>query len=98
MHRLILAMIACLAIFATAAGQEPAQATELGPELANLQAFVGKWKLTVEGIDEKGFAEIKSMDRWPADSATGKGPRLCQKLVARGTLQQTAVSWAAIWW
>ena len=34
---------------------------DLGPELANLQAFVGTWDLTVEGVKEKGSAEIKSI-------------------------------------
>ena len=34
---------------------------ELGPEHANLKAFVGTWELTVEGVKEKGSAQIKSI-------------------------------------
>lgn len=64
MQQLILPMIVCfvvLVIIAKVDGQEPAKVTERGPEFANLQAFVGKWELSVEGVDEKGVAEIKSI-------------------------------------
>lgn len=36
-------------------------ANGLGQEHANLQAFVGTWELSVEGVKEKGSAEIKSI-------------------------------------
>lgn len=35
------------------------KANNLGPEYANLRAFVGTWELTVEGVKEKGSATIK---------------------------------------
>jgi len=57
MHRLLITLIACATIIASVDGQ----AGEPGPELANLKAFVGTWELTVEGVKEKGSAEIKSI-------------------------------------
>ena len=56
MQRLIFTVIACVTIVAGVDGQEPT-----GPEHANLKAFVGTWELTVEGVKEKGTAEIKSI-------------------------------------
>jgi hypothetical protein len=41
--------------------RDAAQAGEPGPEYANLKAFVGTWELTVEGVQGKGIAEIKSI-------------------------------------
>lgn len=41
--------------------KEPIPANDLGPEHANLHAFVGAWELTIEGVNEKGAAEIKSI-------------------------------------
>jgi hypothetical protein len=64
MQRLIFTAIACATIIATVDAQDPkdsAKAGELGPELVNLKAFVGTWELTVEGVKEKGSAEIKSI-------------------------------------
>ena len=64
MPRLLFTAIACVAILANVTAQEaadPVKATEPGPEHANLKAFVGTWELTVEGVKEKGSAEIKSI-------------------------------------
>lgn len=55
MHRLLFTAIAYATILASVHGQDP----KPGPEHANLQAFVGTWELTVEGVKEKGSAEIK---------------------------------------
>jgi hypothetical protein len=51
------------AIIACVHGQNPKDIAkaERGPEYANLKAFVGAWELTVEGVKEKGSAEIKSI-------------------------------------
>jgi hypothetical protein len=62
MQRLFLAVIAFATALACANGHEPAAAVRengLGSEYANLLAFVGTWELTVEGVQEKGSAEIK---------------------------------------
>ncbi len=64
MQRLLLTAIACATFIASVCGQdpkEPGKANEPGPELANLSAFVGTWELTVEGVKEKGSAEIKAI-------------------------------------
>jgi uncharacterized protein DUF1579 len=64
MQRLLFTAIACAAIIARADGQDPkdpVKAGDLGPEYANLKAFVGTWELTVEGVKEKGAAQIKSI-------------------------------------
>lgn len=64
MHRLLFTAIAWAAAIAGVYGQDPkdiAKGGEPGPEYANLQAFVGTWELTVEGVKEKGTAEIKSI-------------------------------------
>ena len=64
MHRLLFTAIAWATITASVDGQDPkdsVKAGDLGPELANLQAFVGTWELTVEGVKEKGSAQIKSI-------------------------------------
>ena len=64
MHRLLITAIACATTIASASGQdarEPAKAGQPGTEYANLKAFVGTWELTVEGVKEKGTAEIKSI-------------------------------------
>jgi hypothetical protein len=64
MHRLFFTAVAYAAIMASVDGRNPrdaAQAGEPGPEYANLKAFVGTWELTVEGVKEKGSAEIKSI-------------------------------------
>jgi hypothetical protein len=61
MLRLLFTVIACVTILASAGGQDPDKATEPRPELANLKAFVGTWELTVEGVEEKGSAEVKSI-------------------------------------
>jgi hypothetical protein len=64
MKRLLLRAIACVTIMAGVDGWNPRDAVkagEPGSELANLKAFVGTWELTVEGVKEKGAAEIKSI-------------------------------------
>lgn len=61
MQRLLFIAIACTTLIASAGGQESAKAPEPEPALANLAAFVGTWELTVEGTEEKGSAEIKSI-------------------------------------
>lgn len=64
MHRLLFTLIACVTFAAGAYAQEPIdphQANVPGPEHANLEAFVGTWELTVDGVQEKGSAEIKSI-------------------------------------
>src|SRR5262245_53982914 len=64
MQRLLFTAIACATIIARADGQDgndSVKAGEPGPEFANLKAFVGTWELTVEGVKEKGSAEIKSI-------------------------------------
>jgi uncharacterized protein (TIGR03067 family) len=45
----------------TDAPKDAVKANDLGPEHANLKAFVGTWELSVEGVQEKGIAEIKSI-------------------------------------
>jgi hypothetical protein len=55
MQRLLFTAIAFVAIITRVDGQEP------GQEHANLKAFVGAWELTVEGVKDKGSAEIKSI-------------------------------------
>jgi len=59
MQRLLSTVITGVTIIASAGLQDPVETTE--PELANLNAFVGMWELTVEGVKEKGSAEIKSI-------------------------------------
>jgi hypothetical protein len=57
-------LVAYAALMASATGQDPkdsVKASGLGPEHANLAAFVGTWELTVEGVKEKGSAQIKSI-------------------------------------
>ena len=64
MRRLLFTAIAYVAVVSGAHAQEPndsAKAGGPGPEHANLKAFVGTWELTVEGVKEKGSAEIKSI-------------------------------------
>lgn len=60
MHQQFVAIATCICILASAAAQDPSS-TNLGPELANLKAFVGTWELSVEGAKEKGSAEIKAI-------------------------------------
>jgi hypothetical protein len=64
MQRLLFTAVAYAAIMASVDGRNPrdtAQAGEPGPEYTNLKAFVGTWELTVEGVQGKGIAEIKSI-------------------------------------
>ena len=64
MQRLIFTTIAFATIIASVHGQDAkdsVKAGEPGSELANLKAFVGTWELTVEGVNGKGTAEIKSI-------------------------------------
>ena len=64
MQRLLFTAIAYATIIAIVGGQDPkdpVKASGSGPEHANLKAFVGTWELTVEGVKEKGSAEIKSI-------------------------------------
>lgn len=64
MPRLLFTTIALATIIASVDGQEPKvpdKANEPGPELTHLKAFVGTWELTVEGVKEKGTAEIKTI-------------------------------------
>jgi hypothetical protein len=64
MPRLLFTAIAFATIIASANGQDPkdsVKAGEPGPEYANLKAFVGTWELTVEGVKEKGSAQIKAI-------------------------------------
>ena len=64
MQRLLFTAIAYATIIASVDGQDPKdsfKASEPGPEHANLKAFVGTWELTVEGVKEKGSAQIKSI-------------------------------------
>ncbi len=56
MQRLLFTAISSVVIVASVYGQDPT-----GPEHANLKAFIGTWELTVEGVKEKGSAEIKSI-------------------------------------
>ncbi len=59
MQRLLSTVITGVTIIASTGWQDPMETTE--PALANLKAFVGMWELTVEGVKEKGSAEIKSI-------------------------------------
>src|SRR5262245_41794908 len=64
--RLSLAALFCAVGFAASGGtctlaDDSVKAGEPGSELANLKAFVGTWELTVEGVQEKGSAQIKSI-------------------------------------
>jgi hypothetical protein len=64
--RLSLTVLVCAAGFLApgitgALAEDPAEAYELAPELANFKAFVGTWELSLEGVKEKGSAEIKSI-------------------------------------
>lgn len=61
MHRRLFTVLVCAAIAVSANGQDPPTGDGSKPELANLKAFVGTWELTVEGVKEKGIAEIKSI-------------------------------------
>ena len=64
MQQLFFRLIASAIIVATAFGQEPSNpsnANKLTPEQKNLAAFVGTWELSVEGIEKKGRAEVKSI-------------------------------------
>jgi len=64
MQRLFFAVIACAIVIVSVHAQDPGDAgnvTTPGPEHTNLQAFVGTWELTIEGVEEKGSAEIKSI-------------------------------------
>jgi hypothetical protein len=61
MHRLIFTAIAIAVIVANVEGQEPKEPKAIEPGPENLKAFVGTWELTVEGVKEKGSAEIKSI-------------------------------------
>src|SRR5262245_15813455 len=64
MRRLLFTAIAYATIVTSVHGQGSkgsVKANELGPEHANLKAFVGTWELTVEGVKEKGSAEIQSI-------------------------------------
>lgn len=57
-------LIAYATIIASVRGQDPndaANTTKPGPEHTNLMAFVGTWELTVEGVQKKGSAAIKSI-------------------------------------
>src|SRR5262245_217337 len=64
MQRLLFTAIACDVIISRVDGQDRKDAVtagEPGQEFANLKAFVGTWELTVDGVKEKGSAEIKSI-------------------------------------
>jgi hypothetical protein len=64
MQRLFFTVIAYATIIASVRGQDSsdaANATKPGPEHTNLMAFVGTWELTMEGVEKKGSAEIKSI-------------------------------------
>lgn len=64
MSRMFFTAFACLTIIANVGGQESnhsAKHSEQKPDLAHLKPFVGVWELTVEGVKEKGTAEIKSI-------------------------------------
>src|SRR5262245_46010525 len=56
-----LVVLACAVGFSASACWSDEKPVELSQELAHLQAFVGTWELTVEGVKEKGSAEIKSI-------------------------------------
>ena len=60
MPRLFYTLIACITIIGNIGGQE-SKPGEQKPDLTHLKAFVGTWELTVEGVKEKGTAEIKSI-------------------------------------
>jgi hypothetical protein len=67
--RICLAALFCTIVLTASGGtgawaqdrKDSAKAGEPGSEYANLKAFVGTWELTVEGVKEKGSAEIKSI-------------------------------------
>lgn len=63
MRPLLITAIAFATVPAGLHGQDSkdTQAAEPGPGLAHLKPFVGTWELTVEGVKEKGSAEIKSI-------------------------------------
>ena len=64
MQRLPFTVIAYAAIIACVDGhdpKDPVMASDTGPEHANLKAFAGTWELTIDGVKEKGSAEIKSI-------------------------------------
>lgn len=64
MQYLILFGMALATLTACVYGQESSDAadpTTPGPEHKNLMAFVGTWELTVDGVPQKGSAEIKSI-------------------------------------
>jgi hypothetical protein len=64
MQQLIFTAIAFATIIAFVHGQDMNDNTDMtkpGPEHTNLMAFVGTWDLTVEGVEKKGSAEIKSI-------------------------------------
>lgn len=62
MQHLLLTVIAFATLSTCVRGQDSngdSDTTKPGPEHAHLMAFVGTWELTVDGIQEKGSAEIK---------------------------------------
>lgn len=64
MQQLIFTAIAFATIVRFVHGQDMNDNTDMtkpGPEHTNLMAFVGTWELTVEGVEKKGSAEIKSI-------------------------------------
>jgi Protein of unknown function (DUF1579) len=56
-----LIVLLCAVGFSASACWADDKPGEPEPEYANLKAFVGNWELTVEGVKEKGSAEIKSI-------------------------------------
>jgi hypothetical protein len=64
MQQLFFTAIAFATITTFVHGQDMNDNTDMtkpGPEHINLMAFVGTWELTVEGVEKKGSAEIKSI-------------------------------------
>ena len=64
MQPLLFTAIAYATIIVSFGGQDlkdPVKASDTGPEHANLKAFAGTWELTIDGVKEKGSAEIKSI-------------------------------------
>lgn len=62
MQRILFTFIAGATVMSTTCGQESAESgttVNLTPEQKNLSAFVGTWELAVEGVDERGVAEIR---------------------------------------
>lgn len=59
--RTSLIVLFCVIGLSASVSQADEKPGEPGSEYANLKSFVGTWELTVEGVKEKGSAEIKAI-------------------------------------